>query len=356
MLRYKEVKQMLQDMIATMVNGQRLPSRTQLSLELDSSRGTIDKAIRELEAEGQLESRFGSGTYVTRKLSGVVFNAENWCLIVPDITEAIYASLASGVESEARKHNANVILCNSESSAEKQAEYIARLTYAGISGFIIVPVVTKSVMENISLYRSLHQSKIPFVFCNRDVEGVLAPIIKSNDFYGGYIATLHLIEKGYQNIAYVARHRYRTSIDRCQGYISALQEKNIEIDRKKILMMDEGSLEDCYLATHKLLTSKTKVDALFCFNDYIAFEAMGAVQSLGLEISKDIGIIGYDNIEASNSHAPLLTSVAYKTIDIGTMAAKVLSKMIEGRKEEDFAYYLMQPEIMVKNSCLGKKV
>lgn len=152
MLRYREIKMMLTDMISDMNNGDRLPSRTVLSKKLDSSRATIDKAIKELTEEGMLQSRFGSGTYVVRHLEGVVSDVENWCLIVPDVSEAIYAGLASGVENGARERKANVILCNSESNAEKQAEYIERLILAGIAGFIIVPVVTKNVMENIGLY------------------------------------------------------------------------------------------------------------------------------------------------------------------------------------------------------------
>ena len=97
------------ELIAGMQNGDRLPSRTTLSKRLDSSRATVDKAIRELTEEGMLESRFGSGTFVARKLEGVVSNAENWCLIVPDISEGIYAGLASGVESGASLRGANVI-------------------------------------------------------------------------------------------------------------------------------------------------------------------------------------------------------------------------------------------------------
>ena len=354
MLRYKEVKLMLKEMIAGMSNGERLPARTVLIKRLDSSRATVDKAIRELELEGVLESRFGSGTFVARRLEGVVSNAENWCLIVPDISEALYAKLASGVENAARERNANVILCNSESSAEKQAEYISRLILAGIDGFIIVPVVTQSVTESIILYRSLQQSRIPFVFCNREVEGVSAPIIKSNDFYGGYIATLHLIDHGYRGIAYLARQRYRTSIDRCQGSIAAQQHRGLEIERERILMIEDGSVEDCGRQLEALLRSQTPVDAVFCFNDIIAFEAMRTIKALGLKVSEDIGLIGYDSLDACARTEPPLTSVAYKAGDIGRMAARVLGKCIDGRCKGGFAYWLMEPEITVKASCLGK--
>ena len=55
MLRYREIKAQLMELIAGMQNGDRLPSRTTLSKRLDSSRATVDKAIRELTEEGMLE-------------------------------------------------------------------------------------------------------------------------------------------------------------------------------------------------------------------------------------------------------------------------------------------------------------
>ena len=351
MLRYKEVKQMLAELIADKRNGDRLPSRISLSRQLDSSRATIDKAIRELTEEGMLESRFGSGTYVARRLDGVVSNQENWCLIVPDISEAVSAQLASGVEKEASARGANVILCSSDGRAEKQAEYIQRLMMAGVDGFLIVPAITRSAEENIALYRSLCRSQIPFVFCNRDVEGIDAPIVKSNDFYGGYIATQYLIALGYRRIVFLSRQRYRTSVDRCQGYISALQERGIAIDRRLILMLEQDSAGACGEALLRLLDAGIRVDAVFCFNDVIALETMRQLQQRGIRIPDEMGMIGYDNIDACQHAQPSLTTVSYQMTDIGRMAARVLSKLLDHGQTDGFAYYLLQPEIVVRSSC-----
>ena len=80
MLRYREIKLAIKDIVSGMNNGDKLPSRVVLSKRLDASRATIEKAIRELTEEGILESKFGSGTYVARRLEGVVQNVRN-CLI-----------------------------------------------------------------------------------------------------------------------------------------------------------------------------------------------------------------------------------------------------------------------------------
>lgn len=353
MLRYKEIKLTLKELVAQMNDGDKLPSRSILSRQLDSSRVTVDKAIRELEEEGILTSRFGSGTYVANKLEGMVINARNWCLIVPDIREDIYAKLASSVENEARKWNTNVILCNSENSAENQDRYIRRLIVSGTDGFIIVPVIARSVLENVSLYQSLLQSKVPFVFCNREVEGISVPLVKSNDFYGGYIATLHLIDQGYRNIAYLAQQRYRTSIERCHGYISALQCRGIEVDHRRILMLDNGTLEDCRNQLNRILKSDVPVDAVFCFTDSIALEAMRCVENADLCISGDIGIIGYNDDANLDMTKPALTTISYRMEEVGRTAAEVLRKKIECEMTGTFDYYLVQPEIVVRESCLG---
>lgn len=354
MLRYREIKLALKELIDEMPNGEKLPSRTVLSKRLDSSRTTVDKAVRELEQEGILESRFGSGTYVARKLEDVASNRKNCCLIVPSITEDLYIKLAASVKGVASERGANVILFDSEYSTEKQTEAIKRLIMAGVDGFIIVPVITKNVEENLSIYLSLRKSKIPFVFCNRDVERIYAPIVKSNDFYGGYIATLHLIDRGYRNIAFFARQRYRTSVERCQGYVSALQHRNIPVERKHILMADEGGSLEVERDLGRLLDSNVEVDAVFCFNDLEAIEALRAIKARGLRVSNDIGIIGYDALDICGQQDPPLSSVAFKIEDVGRMAALVLSRQIDGRAPEGFAYYLMEPEVVARSSCLGK--
>jgi len=353
-LRYREIKMELQKIIMKMNTGDKLPSRASLGKRLDSSRATIDKAIRELIDEGFLEAHSGSGTYVARRLEGVVADTRNWCLIVPNISENIYAKMASDAERFASEHNTNLILCNSQNNAERQSEYIRRLIRAGVDGFIIVPVVLKNVAESMEIYQSLQDSEIPFVFCNRDVEGVMAPIIKTNDFYYGYKATLHLLDQGYQQIAYLAALRYRTSVERCQGYISALQSRGIEINRKNIIILDNGSVQDCYDALKIFLEARPDVDAVFCFNDSIARKASQAVEDLGLMISDDVGIVGCGNHGIYKDPTFCISSVGMNG-ELGTMAAEVLYKLIEKKEKQCYEYYLLEPVVVPRTSCLGPR-
>ena len=358
MLRYLEIKKQLMDMVSTMEPGQRLPDRPSLCRMLDTTRTTVDKAIKELVEQDILSSRKGSGTYVVGALDGAVEDAVNWCVIIPDITESIYSSLVNGIESVAQAHNANVILCNSGNDSGRQEKNIRRLLVSGVAGFIIVPVIANDPVENYQLYSSLIRSDVPFIFCNRSVDGVSAPVVTSNDFYGGYIATKHLISKGYRNIAFLARQKYRTSMDRCQGYLGALLECGLDIDRRLIVIPERSGQEiDCRAEFISLLEEKAgQVDAVFCFNDDIAVKAMEAVKHAGLKVSDQVGVIGYDDTEICNSQHPRLSSVLYKSEQIGEKAAELLYELCSGKpKSSRFEYYLFQPEIAERESCRGPR-
>ena len=71
-------------------------------------------------------------------------------------------------------------------------------------------------------------------------------------------------------------------------------------------------------------------------------------------IPEDFGIIGYDNTEICERTNPCLTSVSYKNIEIGNKAGELMWKITNHQYTPDFQYYLFQPNIIVRNSCLGK--
>ena len=353
-MRYQEIKDQLIQAISQLEPGTRLPSRPTLCKELDTNRTTLDRAIKELESEGVLRSRNGSGTYVIGLVQGKVQTTENWGVIVPNVMDHVYPSLARGIENIACRYSTNVILCNSDDDAEKQYRYIQRLLLSGVSGFIIVPVITSSAEIRSKLYGALLASNIPFVFCHRGVEGIRVPIVKSNDFYGGYLATKHLISRGYRNIAYIAKQEYSTSIERYQGYVSALQEYGLPVERRRIFLPQGGLPNGSAHFIAQLLQTDSALDGVFCFNDYVALEVCKAIKAAGKRISGDIGVIGYDNLPVDSSVSPKITSLAFKSLEIGEKAAEILYEMINHRMTgSGLNYYLFQPTLIPRESCLG---
>jgi len=358
-MRYLEIKELLEKKIEKLPPNTRLASRPSLCEELETTRTTLDRAIDMLEKEGKLYSKKGSGTYVSGNvlIEDIKIDdmGDNWGIIVHNVMDEVYTGIVRGVENVANRYGINLILCNSDANVKKQMQYIKRLINSNVSGFILVPVISDDYRENYMLYRQLTDIDIPFVFCNRSIEGIQAPCVTSNDFYGGYIATKHLIEHGYRKIAYVAQRRYRTSIDRCQGYLSALAENGLEIcwDRIRIPKTAEERFDR--EAIQRLILEKDFVDAIFCFNDNVALNVIHEIVRCGKQVSSDIGIIGYDDSDICRTLIPRLTSVSYNSVEIGQTAAEVLLRR-SGRlpaSPNHLDYYLHQPKIVVRESCLG---
>jgi DNA-binding LacI/PurR family transcriptional regulator len=360
MLRYKEIKNLLETEIAKLNSNERLPSRPELCKKLDTTRTTLDRAINELVTEGLLFSRRGDGTYVAAPGDELSVHKGNWGVIVPDVTEPTFCGIVRGVENVAQSYGINLILCNSDFHIEKQEQYLKRLSHSGVSGLIIVPVASGDIEENYRLYSQLIELKVPFVFCsNRNVEGFNASVVASNDYYGGYLATRHLVEKGYHHIAYISDQKFRTSVERCQGYITALMENKIEINHEIIVMnvmKEKNQLQPAgYETMKKILASDQIVDAVFCYSDRLIRGVYQAISEAGLIVSDDIGVVSFDNTDICEKLTPAVTSIIYKSLEIGTKAAEVLYKQINGKVLSDFECYLFQPDLVVRDSCLGLK-
>lgn len=342
MLKYQKIKKQLLDSILQMSPGDRIPSRPELMNQLSITRATLDKAIAELENEGYLSSKTGSGTFVTSLTENQIQHIQTWGVIVPNVMEEIYPGLVRGAENFAHKEGINLVLCNSDNDPRKQEMYIRRLIASGVSGIILVPVISTDILEMYRLYTQLLETHVPFVFCNRSIEGINIPVIASNDFYGGYIATKHLLSKGYARPAFIAKRKYKTSIDRCQGYLSALLENNIEINRKAIVFDAKGKIDT--------LIRNEDIDSIFCFDDSLAEECYDACRKADLSIPDDIGIIGYNNTSICEALTPALSSVSFMNVEIGEKAAEILMKMIRKEYTSDFDYYLFQPSVKERES------
>ena len=272
------------------------------------------------------------------------------------MAKEFYSKVVRGVEDVAQRYGINLILCNSDYDFDKQEQYIKRLNHSSVSGFILVPTMSKGIGDSNRLYDQLAELKVPFVFCTQNADGINAPVVSSNNFYGGYIATKHLLEKGYRNIAHICLYKNRTNFERCHGSGAALLEHGIEVNRE-IIAFDEKSQSPLlgYEAMQKVLASGQSVDAVFCLSDDLIQGVYRAIAEAGLRISDDIGVVSYNNSDICEKLTPPLTSVAFKNLEVGTKAAGILYRQISGETLPDFEVYLLQPDLVVRDSCLGLK-
>ena len=333
---------------------ERIPSRAALQIRYRVCRATIDKAINEMIAEGYLYSVKGSGTFVTSLLANPSLKSgvESWGVVVPNIAEDICPVFLRGIEDFASTYSINTIICNTDNNPKRESDHLLRLTASGVSGIIVIPTIIPGT--NQSYYKLVREKKIPLIFCSRLIEGKHPfPFIASNDFYGGYLATTHLIKKGYSRIGFISRYYYRTSLDRYLGYRAALAENNLvscpdycSFNLPKL----NSDLERFY---SKLLKMSNSPDAFLCHNDHIAVSLYDVIKEHHSVISDEIGIVGYDNTEICEFLSPKLTSVDFKNYEMGKKAAETLFQLTRN-SFNSLEVQVLQPELVVRESCLGK--
>lgn len=344
--RYLEVKRNLAAEIAAMQPNERLPSRTTLAIKYNAARTTVERAISELIGEGALYARDGSGTYVASKTN---LEPVHWGLVLPDIMHDTYPGILRGVEDAANECGINVIVCNTDNQTAKQAHYIQKLIQSGVRGMIIVPAIIGAT--DLELIKKLASLRIPFVCCNRGIEGIEAPRVVSNNFYGAYLAVRHLCESGRRYIAYLSNPQYSVSLERYQGYLSALSESQRETREEFVMFEPAFDLAHAgYDNMQRLLALSPRPDAVFCFNDRIAKGAYRAIEEAGLRVGADIALAGYDNTHICEQLPVKLTSVKFRTYEIGRKAAQLLIEMMNSTRVPYNQMIVLQPELVVRES------
>jgi DNA-binding LacI/PurR family transcriptional regulator len=350
--RHLAVKRRLLADAAALPAHARIPSRNVLVRELGVSRTTVDRAISELIGEGVLYARDGSGTYVAERPGAAPARRplSSWGVLVPDVRHYTYPGILRGIEHEAYDNGVVVIVGNIENQAARQTTYLRNSLDSRVDGVVIVPArpnPAEGLEEALSgMVRELARSGIPFVFCNRNPSGLEAPQVVSNDFHGGFLATRHLIERGYRRIAYIAHPRYTISLNRYMGYASALACAGIPRDDSLVAFSESWDFEaPGRVEMGRMLASADPPDAVVCFTDWIAKGAVEAVCERGLVPGRDVGIVGHDDSVICGSMAVPLTSVKIHSYKMGRHAAALLLRPTQPA-------VVLEPELAVRQSTL----
>jgi LacI family transcriptional regulator len=168
--------------------------------------------------------------------------------------------------------------------------------------------------------------------------------VLQDDFAGAFHATEHLIKSGYTRIAHIAGNRHLAfTRDRLSGYLEAL--KKHEIPAREEWILFSGFSQQCGEEDmNHLLQLSCIPDSVFAVNDRKAVGAIKSVKKHGLDVGKDIGIIGFTNDPISTIIEPELTTIEEPAFDIGKKSCELLIKHIKNK--------LFLPKLVVLPSSL----
>jgi len=265
-------------------------------------------------------------------------------LLIPNGINPYFAELARGIEDYCERNGFCVILCNSDDNPEKQRSYLRVLLEKRVDGLIV-----SSVGGDAGLAGGLAAVRTPMVIVDRDLEGIVADLVRIDHELGAYLATCHLLELGHRHIACICGPT-QTSVAqmRLAGYRRAMLEAQVSVPDEWVVESDFTS-PGGYQAAVQLL-EQDQPTAIFAGNDMIGIGVLRAAAERNIRVPRDLSVIGFDDIQMSRYVYPALTTVGQSILQLGEMAAEVLLRRIAAPTAMAVEKRIVVPSIVLRES------
>lgn len=173
-----------------------------------------------------------------------------------------------------------------------------------------------------------------------------------NNVQGSYMATSHLIERGFKKVGYLkSSFRIANFEERADGYFKALRVSKTKKNPNYVLELSP-SMETAYFDMQNLLKRGVPLaDAYFADNDLIAAGAMRALLEAGYRIPEDISVVGFDDISLCSFLSPTLSTMRVEKQDFGMLAVRQLQNRIQN-PNQSLVKLELSTQLMERNSVL----
>ena len=246
-------------------------------------------------------------------------------VIIPSAEINFFGSVVHGIESVANENGYNIVMYQSNESSEHEAKGIEAFLSARVDGILVS--IAKDTTDY-SHFLNAKSSNVPIVFFDRTNIHLGIHSVVVDDFKGAFIATKHLIDQGYKRIAHISGPSHlKIFRDRLNGYMEALRENNMKID-KDLIYTGDVSIEAGRKGIQHFFKLKDPPDALFAVEDFTALGAIKELKQHKVKIPKDFGVIGFANEGFGEHITPTLSTIDQQTVQMGKESFKLLLQMM----------------------------
>lgn len=200
---------------------------------------------------------------------------------------------------------------------------------------------------------ALARAHTRFLIWGPTVENQPGHSIGCDNSSGGYQACKHLLACGRRNIAFLGNTSEHCPefAARYDGYCKALREAGLTPD--PALTVDADNVDDLGgQAVDKLLSRGVDFDGVFAVTDVIAIDAMRELQAQGLNVPRDVSVVGFDDLQLAAYVTPALTTVRQDVREAGESLVASIVGLIEGKQVEST---LMEPRLIIRESCGARR-
>jgi LacI family transcriptional regulator len=264
---------------------------------------------------------------------------------MPDVANPVYTAMVSSIQQVARANGSRLILHSTDGDAVDELVFLADLKQRYVDGLILVSLEFTDAHAD-----AIAEATVPVAVIGNPTKGAKVDTVRANSRGGAAEAVRHLHACGRRRIAFInGPERTAPGAARKLGYFDALRTCGLERNDELVEIADDFMIEPGREAVERLL-KRTTPDAIFCANDLLALGALSALRAAGLDVPRDVALVGMDNTNLALVTSPPLTTVDIGSAERARIAAELLLARIEqpGRRVRSVG---VEPRLVVRESC-----
>ncbi len=265
-----------------------------------------------------------------------------------DLLYPFFAQVAKSLSRALLNNGYCLTISTSEEDAELEKHEVDRLLGRRLDALVIASSSTDP-----SLFERMQKQGLPLVLIDRNLTGLDANYVGTDDEAIGLLATEHLIEVGCKRIAHLRGPDNSPGAGRLRGYQNALAKHNMKPLPGYVTMprlVDVQSRESGAELMRQLLALNPRPDGVFCYNDPMAIGALHAILDAGLRVPADIAVIGSGNLHYDTELRIPLSSIDQQTDLIGERAGRLTLSLLESKTRPRNKTIIIQPQLVVRAS------
>ncbi|MGZ3839195.1 MAG: LacI family DNA-binding transcriptional regulator [Flavisolibacter sp.] len=244
-------------------------------------------------------------------------------LIVEDISNSFFATVAHMIEEEVNKKGYKIFYCSSENNAVKMKDLIKVLRESQVDGFIITPAEGSD-----NEIKKLIDDKANLILFDRYLPELDTNYVVLDNSYGSYLGVKHLIERGHRKIGFITTNSRQSQMqERLEGYIKAVSEYGLKQYIKKVSFFDESAV--IIESISGFLKKNKALDAVFFATNYLGIYGLESISKLNYKIPSDLAVISFDDHDIFRLYTPSISAISQPIAEMSKTLIQILLDQLE---------------------------
>jgi LacI family transcriptional regulator len=280
----------------------------------DEMRARVERAVAEV---GYVPNAVARSLRASR--------SDTIALLVTDMTNPFFTTLAHGVETAANDAGLALLLANSRESEAEERRLVATLLQRRVDGICFVPAGDGS-----ATVREALENQTPVVVLDRRQKVRSADVVRADSLGGARRLGELLVSLGHRVTAVLSGPAgVSTADDRVRGFRDAMT--GAPGARPPRVYRGTFSVESGAAMARAAMAADPRPTALFAANNFIAIGVLHALAELGVRVPDDVAVVGFDDLPQEIVLFPFLTVAAQPAFEMGRTGVELLTDRLAGR-------------------------